>query len=88
MIITHLLAGYFNSVESHDQKHQQVQATIQHHNEQTHLDFLEEPVACLHVDVDDARPLQRDEFVFLTENPQMASWIQLEIVSNASDNFN
>jgi len=39
------------------------------------LDFFEKPVACLHVYVNNAWPLQRDEFIFLAENPQMTSWI-------------
>jgi len=64
-----LLPGYVNPVESHDHKHQQVQTTVQHHNKQTHLNFFKEPITCLHVYVNNTRTLQRDEFVFLTEDP-------------------
>jgi len=52
-----LLSGYVDTVESHDHKHQQVQAAVQHHNKQAHLDFFEKPVACLHVYVNNAWPL-------------------------------
>ena len=54
---SNLLPGYVNPVESHDHKHKQVQTTVQHHNEQAHLNFFEEPVACLHVYVNNTRSL-------------------------------
>jgi hypothetical protein len=51
------------------------------------LNFFKEPITCLHVYVNNTRTLQRDEFVFLTKDPKMASGVQLKIIANASDYF-
>jgi len=70
-------------VKSDDQEHHQVETTVKHNNEETHLNFLEKPITGLHINKYETWSLNCDKLVLLTEDAQLASWVQLEVVSNS-----
>jgi hypothetical protein len=52
------------------------------------LHFFEEAVASLHVYKDKSWALNCYKLVFLAKDAQLASWVQLEVITHASDDLN
>ena len=62
------------------QEHEKVEATVEEHHKQAHLDLFEESRACLHVDVDQSRASQSYEFILCGEQIQLALMIEFKVV--------
>jgi hypothetical protein len=77
-----------DSVECHDEKHDEVQQTVKHHNKKAHLNFFKEPIASLHINVNNSWTLNCDEFPFLTEHSHLAASVKFEIVASTPHNLN